>query len=220
MRLNTLQIVTDARTDVGVRRDGGGALEFAILLRQFVGGGDVTARQTRLEKPLGGQLMRGVAVTVQKQNGHRFDRLGLKRLGDSLKLIFGRLSKHLTGCGDPLIDFKAKRALHQRNVLPEKQVVGLWPVDPADFINVAKSAGGHERRARAASLEQRVDPNGGAMQKQVSLIETRTRPGQARADSLDDPRRRGERLAEQQPAAGFVEHRDVGKGAAHIGGDP
>lgn len=58
------------------------------------------------------------------------------------------------------------------------------------------------------------------MQKQIRLIKACTRPGKACANPLDDARRRGKRLAKQQPAARFVEHRDVGKRTAHIGGNP
>ena len=39
----------------------------------------------------------------------------------------------------PFVELEAHRAFYQRTVLLEEQVVGVGPVDPADFVDVAKS---------------------------------------------------------------------------------
>ena len=66
---------------------------------------------------------------------------------------------------------KAQRALDQRLVLVEKEVVGVWAVDAPDFVDVAKAFGDQQRGVGAVTLQQGVDGDGGAVQEQIAVLQ-------------------------------------------------
>ena len=66
-----------------------------------------------------------------------------------------------------LLDLEAQRALDQRLVLLEEQIVGVRPVDAADLVDVAKAFGDEQRGLGAGALEDGVDGDGRAVQEQA-----------------------------------------------------
>ena len=125
---------------------------------------------------------------------------------------------HLAVGAHALLDLEAQRPLDQRHMLLEIQVVGVGPVDAADLIDVAEALGRHQRGLRAGALEDGVDGNGRAVQEQPRRPVFAAGLLDAARNAVDQPVRRRQRLAEGEPAGLVVEHRDVGEGAADVGG--
>jgi hypothetical protein len=65
-----------------------------------------------------------------------------------------------------LLDLVAQRPLDQRLVLAEEQIVGVRPVDAADLVDVAEALGDEERGLGARALQDGIDGDGGAVEKQ------------------------------------------------------
>ena len=105
-------------------------------------------------------------------------------------------------------------------MLAEKKVVRVGTVDAADLVDVAEALGDEERRARPGALEHRVDGDGRAVQEERRIGVGATRLRHALRDALDEMRGRGERFAEQKPAALRIEGGHIGERAADVGGKP
>ena len=119
-----------------------------------------------------------------------------------------------------LVRLEAQRALHQRLMLLEEQVVGVGPVDAADLVDVAETFGRDQRGPRAGPLQDRVDRDGRAVQEQSGIGIGGCGLLDPRGNALHEMVRRGERLAEAQPSGLVVEDRDIGERAADVGGQP
>src|SRR6185312_2787569 len=135
-------------------------------------------------------------------------------------LVLAQRRAHRAVGDDPLIDIEAQRALDQRLVLLEEEIVGIGPIDAPDLVNIAKALGGEKRGLGAGALEESIDGDGRAVEEKPGLVVSRTRLGNARIDAFGEARRSRQALAEQQPAAFLVERRDIGEGTADIGADP
>ena len=61
---------------------------------------------------------------------------------------------------------RSGRALDQRLMLLEKQIVRVRPVDPADLVDVAETLGGDQRGLGAGAFQQGVDRDGRAVKEQ------------------------------------------------------
>jgi hypothetical protein len=131
---------------------------------------------------------------VEKQDGERLDAFGFHASRDGLELREVDVLERLAGGIHALVDLEAQRALDERPVLAEKEVVRIRPVDAADLVHVAKALGRHERGARAVALEHHVDRDGAAVQEKLALREMRIGAGGGMADALDDALRRGKRF--------------------------
>ena len=140
------------------------------------------------------------------------------RQADQLGLI--QLDQDLSLRVHAVVDFEPERALDQRLVLPEEQVVGLRPVDAPDFVDVAKSARGEERRLRSRALEYRVDGDRAAVQKELCAFYRGAPPLHARHDALDEAGGRGQGLAIERFARVGIESDDIREGAADIRRQP
>src|SRR6516162_3749500 len=110
--------------------------------------------------------------------------------------------------------------LDQRLVLAEEQIVGVRPVDAADLVNVAKALGNEERGVSALALQDGIDGDGGAVEEQSGRFVVAARLRHPGIDPLDQALRPRQRLAEGQLAGALVEGRDIGEGAADVGGEP
>ena len=209
----------DARADVGVGHRCGDAFKLAVLLRQLVRGTDECVRHLLLQDLLDALLVRGIAVGVQQQHGHRLDVLAgqLTRQRAHRRLV-ERLVRAAVGA-QPLGHFKTQRALDQGRVLVEEQVVGIGAIDAADLVDVAKAFGNQERGPGASALQQRVDGNRRAMQEELAFAQIDVRAVERALDPVDQFAMRRQRLAEQQLAAGLVERGHVGERAANVDGD-
>ena len=217
--LQLAQVGRDTRAHIGVGHGGGDAFELAVLLAQLVRGADERVGQLFLQDLLDALLVRRVAVRVQQQHGHRLDALASQLLG---QLAHGGFVQRLVGAAigaQALGHLEAQRALHQRLVLVEKEVVGIGAVDAADFVDVAETFGDQQRGVGAVALQQRVDRDGGTVQEQVAVLQVDLCAVQRGLDAVDQLAVGGQGLAEQQLAGGFVKSRHVGEGAADVDGD-
>jgi hypothetical protein len=212
------EIALHARTDKSIGDHCRAALELAIFLRQFVRRGNEDAGKAPLQNLLGAQFVRRIAVAVQEQNRDRFDLLALESVGQRKKLgLVERLGDAAVGI-KALRHFVAMPPRHQREMLLEEQIIGVGPIDAADLVDVAKAARRDQRGLGAGALQHGVDGDRGAVQEQAGIGKSGARLGDAIGDALDHRRRRRQALAEKKPLIGWIERRNVGEGAADIGG--
>src|SRR5262245_56200147 len=219
MRFDLAEVGLHPRADVGVGRHRGGALELPVLLRELVRGRDVGVREAALEEPLRCELVRGIAVAVKEEDRDRVDALRGDDLARALELGLGERPQHLARARHPLVDLEAERALDERHVLAEEEVVCLRAVDAPDLVDVAEAAGRDERSPSAVPLEERVDRDRRAVEEEVRSLERPARLPEAGADAAHDTVIRRQRLAEEERAVRLVEDGDVGERAADVGGD-
>src|SRR5215467_14349457 len=107
---------------------------------------------------------------MEQTNSDAFHSLRLEGVDRSQRRLFVQRLQHLA-CGvQSLIYFQAQVAWHQWHRSLEEEVVTLRPVPAADLVDVAKSFGGDETRARALAFEHRIDGHGGTVDK-------KSRPG-------------------------------------------
>src|SRR5262249_16038238 len=81
-----------------------------------------------------------------------------------------------------------------------------------------KALGWGGRGPRPGALEDGVDRNCRAVQEQAGRAVVAAGLLDALADAVDQPLRGRQRLADGERAGAIVEHRDIGEGAANIGG--
>ena len=155
-----LQVAAEQRGEVGVDRRRRAALVLAEAGQDLVRGGDVDAGQ------LAAQAL-GDAPLVARGRGRR--RAGRARptrrrcsrtsSRQALGLAVGERLDDALG-PDPLGRLEAQLRLDQRRRLRGAEPVEVGPVLAADLEQVGEAAGGDQRRAGAAFLEQRVGADG------------------------------------------------------------
>ena len=216
--IDLADIAPHDRPDIGVGDHRRAALELAVFLGQLVRGGDEQRGVVALQDRLGARFMIRPGIAVEKQDRGSFhaDLLEPAAQAHDLRLVERRVD--LAVGQHPLLDLETQRAFDQRHVLLEEQVVGVGTVDAADLVDVAKALGDQEPGLRPRALEDGVDGDGGAVQKQPGGAIIAAGLGDAGIDAFDQPLRRQQRLAESKPAGALVEHGDIGEGAADIGG--
>ncbi len=220
MRVDLADVAAHLRPDIGVGGDRRAALELAIFLRQFVRGGHEQRRVIFFQNRLGAPLVIGIGIAIEKQNGDRFDAKPLELLAERRDFGFVERRVDLAVGQHAFLHFEAQRPLDQRHVLLEEQIIGVRPVDAADFVNVAKAFGDEQSGLGAGALQHRVDGDGRAVEKQRGRTVIAAGLGDAGGNALDQMRRRRQRLAECEHAGFFVERRNIGKSAADIRSKP
>ena len=152
MALYFYQIALDARADVGIRRGGRSALVLAILLTEFMRGGDEKLRKFLFDYRLGALFVHRVAVRMQEQNGDGLHAFFHCVADHGTNLLLVERDQHRALGIDSLHDLEAQISVDQRCMLVEEQIVGFRSVDATDLVDVAKALRGQERTARAASF--------------------------------------------------------------------
>ena len=94
-----------------------------------------------LDQLLGARLVTGIAVTVEEQDRDRFDAEAVELRPEMRNFCLVERDVDVAVGQDSLARLEAQRALDQRLVFLEEQVVGIRPVDAADFVDVAKAFG-------------------------------------------------------------------------------
>ena len=102
----------------------------------------------------------------------------------------------------------------------EKQIVGIGPVDPSDFVDVSKTLGRDQSRLRAGALENGIDRNRRSVEEKPRSRKLRTGLRHAGFDALHQMSGRRQRLAEKQCPAYFIKCGDIGKGSANVSRQP
>ena len=212
-------IAAHLRPDIGVGHHGRAALELAVFLAELVRGRDEHVRMVLLQDRLGARLVVGAGVAVDEQDRAGLDAALLKLRAERRDLLGVERLLDLAVGEHALVHLEAQRALDQRRVLLEEQVVGVRPVDAPDLVDVAEAFGDQQRGLGAGALEDGVDRDRRAVQEQSGRAIVAARLLDPAVDAVDQPLRRRQRLAEGQRAGLVVEHRNVGEGAADIGGE-
>ncbi len=184
-------IAAHLRADIGVGDDRRAALELAIFLRELVRGGHEHLGVVRLQDRLGARLVIGAGVAIEEQDRAGLDPELFERFAQSRDLAFVERCLDLAVGEHAFLDLEAQRALDQRHVLAEEQIVGVRPVDPADLVDVAEPLGDQQRGFSAGALQDRVDGDGRAMQEQPGRAVIAARLLDTRIDAVDQPLRRG-----------------------------
>ena len=172
------------------------------------------------QKLLRPRLVGAVGVAVEEHDRGGFDAELFELVAQRGEARLVERRDHLAVGAHALLDLEAQRALDQRLVLLEIEIVGVGPVDAADLVDVAEAFGRHQRGLRAGALQHGVDGDRRAVQEQARRRVVAAGLLDAARDAVDQPVRRRQRLAEGQPPGLVVEHRDVGEGAADVGGEP
>ena len=155
---------------------------------------------------------------MQKKDRNRFDLLARENVGKRMQLGFVQRFANTAVGIKALCHLVTMLARHQRQVLLEEQIVGVGPIDPSDFVDVAKSARRHQRRFGAGALQHRVDRDRRAVQKKASFRECGAGLGDAGFDALHHGPRGGQALAEKKPLICLIERRNIRESTPDIGG--
>ncbi len=135
-------ILADDRTDVGVRDHGRAALELAVFAGKLVRGGDEGARQALVHDLPRARLVRGVDVGVKEHDRDRLDARRFEPVAGGVHARFIERHVYPPFGSDALAHLEAQRALDERHVFPEIEVVRVGPVDAPDLVDVAEALGG------------------------------------------------------------------------------
>jgi hypothetical protein len=188
--LDLAEITPHDRPDIGVGDHRRAALEFAIFLGEFMRGGDEHLRMVPLQDRLGARFMVALGVAVEKQDRGRLHAEPREHAAERLDLLLVERSLDFAVGQHALLDLEAQRPLDQRLVLVEEQIVGIRPVDAADLVDVAEALGDEERGLGALALQDGIDGDGGAVEKQSSGLVIAARLLNPGVDPLDQPLRR------------------------------
>ncbi len=181
--------------------------------------GDEDAGQQSLQKLFRPQLMRRIAVAMQKQDRDGFNAIAFQLFRDAGDLVFIQRLQHFAAREHALIGFQAVHARNQRLVFREIEIVGIRPVHPADFVNVAEAFGDQQRSFGARAFQHRVDGDSRTVQEQGGRGNFAAGFGNSGFNSLNQGIGSGERLAESELSAAFIKCCDVSECTADIRGD-
>ena len=120
-----------------------------------------------LEDRLGARLVVGAGVAVEEQDRAGFDAELVELVAERRDLALVERRLDLAVGEHALLDLEAQRALDQRHVLLEEEIVGVGPVDAADLVDVAEALGDEQRGLGAGALQDGVDGDGRAVQEQA-----------------------------------------------------
>ncbi len=219
MVLDLADVAAHDRPYIGVGDHGRAALELTVFLGELVRRRHEHLRVIALQDRFGARLVPALGVAVEEQDRGRLDAASLQQAPEARDLILVERRLDLAVGEHAFFDLEAQRALDQRFVLLEEQIVRIGPVDPADLVDVAEAVGDEQRSPRALALQDGVDRDGRAMQEQPGRAVVAPGLGDARIDALDQPLRRRQHFAEAELAGAIVEHGNVGEGAADVGGE-
>ena len=150
---------------------------------------DEKVRIVKFQKLLHFPFMFRIAVAMQKHDCDRFDaerREVRCERGNPCPIkwnVNGPVRQQ------PFANFETQGALNQRIVLLKEQIVGIWPVDAADFVDITKPFSCDQRGFGAAALEQRIDGNRRSVKKNVGIGKSGVRLGDATGNPIHQPAR-------------------------------
>jgi len=113
----------------------------------------------------------------------------------------------------------AATARHERRGPAVQHVVHPQEVAAADLQDVAEAPRGHEAGRGALALEQRVDPDGGAVDDEATVGEPHAGLIHAAQDSGEELAGRAERLGVDDGARRLVQRGEIREGAADVNAD-
>ncbi len=154
-----------------VDHGGGGALVLAVLPRHLVRQRHLSGEPGLAQQVAGPQLVRRVGVGVDQHDGDGVHSLGAEDLGGGQDIGGREVAHRRPVVGDPLPRLPAEPARHQGRRRGPEQVVRIVPVAPPDLKDVPEPLGGDQADRRPAPLQQRVEPDGGAVDEVGAALE-------------------------------------------------
>ena len=163
------QVAVHDRLDVRVHDRRARPLVLAPFLRDAVRGRDRHARYLARDDLSGALLVGRVAIREQEHDRHRLHAVGVERAGGRPNRGFVERYEHVAGGRQPLGYLAAAPARHQRLGPPIEHVVHFQEIAAADLEHVPEPLGGDEPGARPPALEERVDPDRGAVDDESAV---------------------------------------------------
>ena len=221
--IEALQITAHHRLQSGVERGGRAALEFADFGQHFAGRRHIAVGPDLAHSGDCGLFVAGVGIGVHKEHTHRLAAFGQQSAGLFAHLIQIHRGVQLTVGQHTLVHFQAPSTRHHRRVAAA-QAPGLRAVAAAHLQHIAKTACGDDAGAGDLAFEQGVGAHGGAVHDGGDVFG---------AFCTGDPGHFGNAVHEAPgffaPGRGhfdnaglagfFVQHKQVGEGAAHVHAD-
>ena len=167
--LKALQIAAHARPDIGVRLGGGGAFVLIPLAAERSPTGHVNAGQLGFDHACGLLLMLRVGIGVHKRHRHRLHASVTQRVAKRLNARHIQRRDHPALVVHALFKLKTQLPRHQRWIASVIHLKGHGPIAPADLDDIPEASGGHQGRAGAGTLQERVDDVCGAVLEQQRL---------------------------------------------------
>ena len=157
---------------------------------------------------------------MQQANGIRFATLLHQRGNRATHAALVQRNEHRSTGVHALVDFHAHVPGHQGFRKADLEIVGIKAFFPANLQHIPEPARGDQSRARAFTLNDRIDHQGRAVNHRVSRRRGAPLPGRDLAHALTDrPRgviRRGQAFVDFDLASRLVNLDEVGKGSADI----
>jgi hypothetical protein len=213
------EVAVHDRLNVRVHDGRAGALVLAPLLGDPVRRRDGDARELT-GHDLGGALLVGrIAIREQEDDRDRLDAVGgeLARGGAHRLLVQRR--QHLARRGQAPGNFAAAAARHERRGAAVQHVVHPQEIAAADLQDVAEPLGGHEAGRGALALQERVDPDGRAVDHQPTIGQPHAGLVHAAQDAGEELAGRAEGLGVDDNARGLVERDEIREGTADVDAD-
>ena len=155
-----IQIGLHLGPDIGVGDDRRYALEFPILLREFMRRRDEGLRQLFLYNLFYPFLMICVAIGMQQKDRNGFYALFSQGTGGVARRPLIQFAMDGAVRPQPFLNLETKRTRDQGIMLLEIQIIGVWPVDSTNFIDVAEALSDQQSGFRPGALQQCIDDNG------------------------------------------------------------
>ena len=146
-----------AWADDGVGRSRAAAFVLVPLARQLGSGGHVDPRQASAQNFRDHRLVAVVEIAVDQRHSDRLDVERGQPIGQTLDLLAVGLARDRAASVYALVDLEPKRARNEGRVATVIDAERVGAVAAGELQRVAKSLGRHQRRARAGSLQKRVD---------------------------------------------------------------
>ncbi|MPL86103.1 hypothetical protein SDC9_32079 [bioreactor metagenome] len=223
--VDLLDIAREDRRQIGVHDRGRGAGVFAHLRIERAAQREAHTRHHLAHDLAGAALVGGVQHRPDEGDRDRLDALGQEMAAGLAHVLLVQRAVHGAGRQHPLAHAAAQIARHQH---PRRRIVGVvaiavFLVAEADLDAVLVAGRGDQPGARALVLDQRVQPDGGAVDAQIGVRDDLARrdaglfldQGQAVLDRAGRVLRRRERLEDPHAAAAVGED-EVGEGAAGV----
>ena len=149
--------------DEGVHHGGAGALVLAVLAGDLMGEREI-ARPAQLGQRRGDRELVGrVRPGVDQTDRDRVHPALLEGRQRGCHVLGGHVSEQLARGSHALNHLQPQLPRHQRRHRTPEQVVGVAAVGPPQLQDVAEAPGGDQPHRRAATLQQRVQPDRGAV---------------------------------------------------------
>jgi hypothetical protein len=213
------QVAVHDRLNVRVHDRRAGPLVLAPLLRDPVRGRDRHAGYLVGDDAGGALLVARVAIREQEHDRHRLDAVGAQPAGGRTHGLLVERDQHVARGRQPLGHLVHAAARHQGLGPPVKHVVHLQEVAAADLEHVAEPVSREEPGPRALELEERVDPDRGAVDDEATIGQPHAGLVDAGEDAVEQLARSGEGLGGDDGARGLVERHEIRERAADIDTD-